>query len=161
MCIRDRRYDHCLFVFLDDGTIAADASVRKTVVLPGFGGFLERLRPLYAHFNTARSINGLEETPKSPQRTTESRNLCYKPKSSDIDVAVNILEAFRHTLEENVIALLPKQAPFSDEHPTMFNGEKLLAAMLGRNADEKVFLTRFVRTQLFTCFLEEYFELSQ
>eukprot|EP01016_Furgasonia_blochmanni_P006756 TRINITY_DN12711_c0_g1_i3.p1 TRINITY_DN12711_c0_g1~~TRINITY_DN12711_c0_g1_i3.p1 ORF type:complete len:298 (+),score=39.08 TRINITY_DN12711_c0_g1_i3:65-958(+) len=185
MCIRDRDKQyivsnnfpqtnpHFVYVFLDEDEIFYDSSLTPNLSAPPFfNGFFESVKSTYHKLNPNPSRNTFKFTTttksdskkntgskKSSQKTTgPRRSLCFKPTQEEEDIAREILRQFRDSNYKNIIRIIPKEPVFDDNNPQMLNYNLIEKNMVDKTID-KNFTSRFVRTLIFTYFLEEHYEL--
>jgi hypothetical protein len=116
------RFDHCVFVILDDCTFFTPPEVQKSMVVPFFNGFLENIRPMYAYFNGSKSRNQMviDQSPsgrvslKGGLAQSPSKNLLYSIKQTDIEIVMQLMEMFKENLLMNIVNCLPKEPAFSN-----------------------------------------------
>ena len=149
-----QKYNHIIFVSLDN-----DVFIHNPIVMKGIinEDFYKKLRNIFNDF-----INKLNKKPAdlldfNPDIDYEKNSgLVPNPSNDQRELTYRFFRNIDNFMYMNCIKLIPEKALYAINEKNLLNYEMIRAQIKNKNRDN-AFLERFICTQMFTFFLDEFY----
>ena len=155
-CIKDlaQKYNHIIFVSLDN-----EVSIHNTIVMKGIinEDFYKKLGNIFNDF-----INKLNKKPAdlldfNPDIDYEKNSgLVPNPSNDQRELTYKFFRNIDNFMYMNCIKLIPEKALYAINEKNLLNYEMIRGQIKNKSRDN-AFLERFICTQMFTFFLDEFY----
>lgn len=165
-------YPNTMFFYLEYESIGHTKSkVKRTCHrIPSFDDFLKPLAKEYFRMNPRRNQvlaslmikKNIDILKKLSNKELGVPSLVYNPNHEESAWCSSILGLFSRAFSKFVVEKIPKEVHLSKEDERVLDLEKYQAHFLrqSRSERDRAFFQKFLKTQIFTFFLEEHYQFS-